>query len=124
VYRQYSQVFVAGHFPIERAVRTSRDLGDSRSLPFIKDVVSFGFAVGGGGPDDSIMLTNADTCLIPSLMPLVFESLRRRGMYYSLRVDHGRFDTPLADEVAGRGEFYPRGGPVCVHADMVGGGAG
>ena len=48
----------------EEPCRTSRDFGDTRSLPFIHDMVERA-ALYAGKPTDMIILINADICLTP-----------------------------------------------------------
>src|SRR5579859_1189616 len=104
VYRLPDYRIVPGHQRENAAVRTSKDLGDPRSLPFIKDLIAFGFSAPGGV--DAVMLTNADTCIIPSAVPEIIEALNRWGCYFSLRYEHRRFNRPLPDEVARRAPIF------------------
>ncbi len=65
--------------------RTSRDLGDQRAIPFVKDVIQVGIDL--CGPHDSVMLTNADSSLVQETADKVFDALFKKGCCYSSRMD-------------------------------------
>lgn len=83
--------------------RSARDIGDSRDLLFIKDVIQRGVeACPGGG---FVLLTNTDTCLTPGFK----HTLQRLDgeAYFSHRRDFLRLDRPLTQNEIEGGQWYP-----------------
>ncbi|HXE54240.1 MAG TPA: hypothetical protein VN541_14550 [Tepidisphaeraceae bacterium] len=104
-YREFPNI-VSGHQVISRAARTSASIGDDRRLPFVKDLVEFAFGLKTNAPVDAAIMTNTDTCMIPSRIPAAFDSLQSRGCYYSFRYEHGGFIRPLDDAAVGSAPIY------------------
>ena len=104
-YRQFEGTVSGRHQVIWSARRTSRALGDDRTLPFVKDLIGWAFDADPSG-GCAVMLTNADTCIMASGIPLIMSALESVGCYYSLRHELRRFDAPLPDEIARRGVVY------------------
>jgi hypothetical protein len=77
--------------------RTARDIGDTRDLPWIKDMLSFAFTQFEMRRNNIVCLTNDDTILHPDL-PRVLEERRRDSECVSAHrvnlpersTDHGR----------------------------------
>jgi glycosyltransferase involved in cell wall biosynthesis len=46
----------------ENFARSSKDLGDSKAAPFVKDIIEAGMLV--AAPGDRVVMTNRDTCLV------------------------------------------------------------
>lgn len=65
--------------------RSALDLGDVRSVPFIKDVIEV--AVKEASLDDAIMLTNADSSLCQKADSFIFQGLYDQGCCFSTRRD-------------------------------------
>ena len=61
------------------------------AIPFVADMIDFGFRRN----PDGLILTNADTCVLPDALPTIREALDAYGCYYSRRVDLPRIDAPL-----------------------------
>jgi hypothetical protein len=75
------------HYP-----RNSDQLGDSRSLPYLKDVLLEGL---NACPEDGlVMWTNDDTILHPELPALLAEEVARKGAVSSLRINFDRGSIP------------------------------
>src|SRR6185312_1011922 len=66
------------------ARRTSEQLGDSRSLPYLKDVIDF--AAASADPDDVVCLTNADSRLVTDAGPVIRRAMRQCDCLYSRRI--------------------------------------
>jgi len=106
-YRVMQGRLIPAHQGIEQAPRSSLELGDARRLPYVRDFISFAFDAAQAHGAEAVMITNADTCLIPSLFENLFESLLKHGCYYSHRVDHQRIDAPLSEAEALKGAVFP-----------------
>lgn len=65
--------------------RTAKDIGDQRDVPFIKDVIEVG--IKRAGPDDAIMLTNADSQIVRDAGDWTVEKLLDVGCCWSARRD-------------------------------------
>ena len=69
---------------IERVSRTSQSVfKDTRDLPFVKDMIQQ--AVELCEPDDVIVLTNADICLMPDIEEQIGEAVSRAGACHAAR---------------------------------------
>ena len=66
------------------AKRSSRDLGDVRLLPYLKDVIDF--AMEKAGPDDIVCLTNADSCLVSDASAVLRRTMANASCCFSRRV--------------------------------------
>ena len=69
--------------------RSSKSFGDVRALPFVRDIItkanSFGY-----GPNDVIMLTNDDVCLVEGTLQKMITRAKEIGSTYAHRRDfHG-----------------------------------
>lgn len=65
--------------------RSSSDLGDQRSIPFVKDVIAA--AIAKCSEHDAVMLTNADSSLCQETADYVFQGLFKNQCCYSSRMD-------------------------------------
>lgn len=72
--------------------RDSRDIGDNRALPYLKDVLDV--ALRQAGPDDAIMFTNDDTVMHPDVIPAIRERLGKQPTFCSFRVNYFKGQTP------------------------------
>lgn len=73
--------------------RTSQSLGDSRRLPYLRDVLKAGLDRSQKA-DDVIMLTNDDSILHPALAGVVFDYLTRVPAVTSGRITFERDEAP------------------------------
>lgn len=91
---------------VQRFQRDATSVGDSRPLPFIKDVIEHGYQNASAfGDNELILLTNTDTCLTPGFAHAI---QRLDGeAYYSHRRDFERLDRPLTHNEIENGHWYP-----------------
>jgi hypothetical protein len=93
--------------PLDSEPRDSRTVGDSRPMPFVKDVINSAF-YWGASDSDAIAFTNADVCFTPGLTGWILDTVPRHGAAYSHRWDFARLDKPLSNEAqVQRGKWYP-----------------
>lgn len=91
-----------------QAKRTSRDVGDTRTLPFVRDIVDAALLNGTQAHTDVIALSNADVCFAPGLTGWVLDKVRRHGSIFTHRWDFAKLEKPLPNERAVRsGAWYP-----------------
>jgi len=92
--------------PIKDFTRDATAVGDTRPLPFIKDVIEHGYQNASALDENAlILLTNTDTCLTPGFAHTL---QRLEGeAYYSHRRDFARLDRPLAHNEIENGHWYP-----------------
>ncbi len=89
-------IFVDGKYS-----RSSLSIGDSRQLPFVKDVIDG--AMSEVKQDGIIVLTNADTCLFPEAAAAIRREMNGRPCICSGRIDVPRCDHPFKQaELSGR----------------------
>lgn len=71
------------------ARRTSRDIGDNRKLPYIRDLIDFGCdaAERAGDPDGIVVFTNSDVGVVPEAAEAVRYALRDAPCAFSRRID-------------------------------------
>lgn len=88
--------------------RTSLDLGDTRPVPFVRDVIEKAIDYAPSSPD-IVALTNSDVCFTPGLTGWVLDRVRRHGAAFTHRWDfHRGIERPLVnEEEVRRGELYP-----------------
>lgn len=100
VTREHNKWVMVWHETDRHAKRTSRDMGDSRKLPFIRDL--FDFAVERLRDDEIVCFTNSDVCLTPEAPDEIRRKLQTGECCYSRRVDLGNTDAPTLkrDEIA------------------------
>lgn len=93
-------------FPMGLA-RTSLEVGDTRPVPFIADVVNH--AVPYCRKDsDIICWTNSDVSFAPGLTGQVLEKCERYGAAYTHRWDFAKLEKPFVSEAGvRRGKWYP-----------------
>lgn len=93
----------------EHAKRNSLELGDSRPVPFLKDLVEHAIDSPLVRHFDIVALTNADACFAPGLTGAVFDRVRRQGAAFTHRWDFpSGLERPLVnEEEVQRGQFYP-----------------
>lgn len=73
---------------IEKVDRTSKSaFGDTRDLPFVKDMIEQAAEL--CDPEDVIVLTNADICLMPDIEDQINESVSRAGACHAARWNFG-----------------------------------
>lgn len=60
-------------------------LGDTRALPFIKDIISYGAAK--ADSNDILVFTNSDVCLVPEALSAIRAKLDKQPACYSRRVE-------------------------------------
>ena len=80
--------------------RTSKDIGDAKAVPFIKDVIDFGCE--GAEPDDIVVFTNTDICFAPETIKVVRAKMKGNGCCYSRRIDVFNGAIPLNAKQLGR----------------------
>lgn len=105
-------VYEQGHhwrpFPhYELFARMSDTVGDTRPMPFVKDVVN---QVADANVAESaiIALSNADVCFCPGLTGWILDIVPRHGAAYTHRYDFKRLEKPLVNEAqVRRGDWYP-----------------
>lgn len=93
--------------PFTTSTRDSSDVGDSRPMPYIHDLIE---SVMHRNPRDSdvIALTNADVCFTPGLTGWILDAVPRHGTAFTHRWDFPRLDKPLVNEAqVKRGKWYP-----------------
>lgn len=74
--------------------RSSRDIGDNRDLPFVKDVINF--ACDKIGSNDWTILTNTDSCLVTETPDVLKELVYKGNCFYSSRIDVDTTENPLS----------------------------
>lgn len=85
--------------------RDATSVGDTRRLPFIKDIIDQTTACQHHHPDGLILLTNTDTCLTPGFAHAI---QRLDGeAYFSHRRDFPRLDRLLTQNEIEGGQWYP-----------------
>lgn len=82
--------------------RSSLDLKDTRSVPYVKDVIASAEA----RSDDIVVMTNADSCLAVETLDVLVEKLVGGGVKWSSRYD---VDKPMKSQltvaqIVGRGQ--------------------
>lgn len=84
-YRNDKQGVMAAKFRLKKGQRSSLDIGESRLVPFIKDVINYGmFAY----PDNiNFLYTNADLSLVKDAAIFIRDSLAKNECGYSHRMD-------------------------------------
>ncbi len=93
--------------PFDNPIRDSSDIGDTRPMPYIHDLIE---SVMHRNPRDSdvIAFTNADVCFTPGLTGWILDAVPRHGAAYTHRWDFARLTKPLANEAqVKRGTWYP-----------------
>lgn len=84
-------------YPTEKNPRTSKtELGDTRALPFIKDIIDYGAKK--ALPNDIVIFTNSDVCLVPEALAAIRTQLETMPACYSRRVDVDNALPPLTLE--------------------------
>lgn len=76
--------------------RSSRDLGDTRSLPFVRDVIDRGAGLLPIG--DALVLTNDDTCMCEDAAGQVIDAMRTAIGCFAHRWDVANLTRPLKKE--------------------------
>lgn len=70
------------HVLSEQLARTSRNIGDERTAPFVKDMIELGFT-----RDDTVMLTNGDAHICRDVFDVIRRELPEGGALCSNRRD-------------------------------------
>jgi glycosyltransferase involved in cell wall biosynthesis len=73
--------------------RSSKDLGDSKAAPFVKDIIEAGMVL--ATPGDRVVMTNRDTCLVRDTTERLLS--RQEEASYAVRQD---FFNPIAESAA------------------------
>jgi hypothetical protein len=89
----YQNGVVPCHISMTELPRNSRDIGDSRELPFIKDLIEYGIEK---HRPEVVVITNADICLAKDAAKRVSDVLNTSDACYSHRMN---FDGPLEDPI-------------------------
>jgi len=93
-------------FPADRR-RTSREVGDSRPVPYILDFIDHALQLA-RDPDDIIAWSNSDVSFAPGLTGQVVDRCRRFGAAFTHRWDFERLAQPFVSAaMIRRGKFYP-----------------
>lgn len=74
-----------------RFTRSSRNIGDTKFVPFLKDVIECGVTLS-RSDNDVIVFTNADNCLAQNTFDVVSETLERYPACVSQRYNYERLD--------------------------------
>lgn len=73
--------------------RTSRSIGDHRSLPFVRDLIERGMK-DCKGPHDVVVITNSDVGMVPETHHYL-RSLSNRGAVFAYRFNHDLITGPM-----------------------------
>jgi len=73
--------------------RSARDIGDPVALPYINDMLDH--AAAKAEPDDILLITNADICLVPGLAKELVQKCKSVGSTYCHRWDFPRVNTHI-----------------------------
>lgn len=93
--------------PAKTFTRDATSIGDTRTLPFIKDVIEQAYENAALLSEDNafILLTNTDTCLTPGFAHAI---QRLEGeAYFSHRRDFAKLERPLTQNEVENGQWYP-----------------
>lgn len=82
--------------------RNARNIGDARALPPVADIIDCGLNFNA----DAIILTNDDTCIALDALPVILNSLKEHGCYYSRRMDFTRIDRAMTIAQLKTGRTY------------------
>lgn len=74
-------------FEMTEASKTSRDIGDTRRLPRVADVIDFGAGTDEVRNEDIVVLTNSDICLTEDAINDIRKKLKTDECCFSRRVD-------------------------------------
>jgi hypothetical protein len=89
--------WIPAPFKRHLANRDSRSVGDSRSVPFIRDMIDQAIQSARDG-SDIIALTNADVCFTPGITGWILEAVPRQGAAFANRFDFPRIDRLCVSE--------------------------
>lgn len=103
-WRQLGPGWITVAHQLEPTQRSSRDLGDTRRLPYLRDVVEHGLK--SAREQDCLVLTNADSNLVPETTEMVGEAVAAYGSCYSQRMDVRIWKPMVAAELGGQ-RLYP-----------------
>lgn len=108
--RTWNEIYKEGPWvpvPIKDAElkRSSRNVGDSKTVPFIKDLLTM--ACSRSGPDDILVLTNADTCFARGITEALIEEVSVNISMSAHRYDfhHDLYEIYTPSQVM-MGDFY------------------
>lgn len=86
--------------------RTSRVFGDTRSMPFIRDMINFAATLA-ADDNDIIVLTNADICFVPDITKQILTAVEEHGSACGTRWNFQRLTTPIVSlHVLKSGEWF------------------
>lgn len=78
---------------------------EGRKVPYVLDV--FDAACDGRSPDDCMIYTNADVCVLSNCAMVCLSALQETDAFYSYRRDFNQdFSAPIPDDVVLRGNAY------------------
>lgn len=73
--------------------RSSRDIGDTRKLPYIRDIIDFGCSDPGATENDIVVFSNSDVAVVPEMLMSLRQKMQSCECCYSRRIDVLNFDT-------------------------------
>jgi len=76
--------------------RNANSVGEQKPVPFVRDLLLEAVRI--AGPNDIIVFTNDDTCLIPGLTKTLLNIVPDRGALYGSRREIRSFSKPLSME--------------------------
>lgn len=91
--------------------RTSKDIGDTRTLPFLKDLINIGIK---RFSPDIIFFSNADTCFCNNVIERVSESLGQKDCCYAKRRNFPKLEQEIGPDKIGEGILEPYGVDLLV----------
>ena len=100
----YNKGWIPCHIPDHELKRSSKDIGDTRQMPYIRDLIDR--ACFFAEPQDVIVITNNDTCIVNSALDDLKAPINRWGCAYCYRYDFHRIDRELTKEEALKGTWY------------------
>ena len=100
----YSKGVIPVHVRDSDLKRSSRSIGDSRRLPFIRDLINY--ACKDAISSDVIIITNNDTCIVDTVLDDISEQISKFGCACANRRDFDRLEGPIAREEVKNGKWY------------------
>ena len=92
-------LFIEGQYP-----RSSRDIGDTRNLPYVRDIIDHGVAI---GTDAAIIVfTNADICLTAEAPDAVLRAMDGKPCCFARRVDVETTKQLAAADLADKPKYF------------------
>jgi len=85
--------------------RTSRAIGDTRQIPYVRDLIDFGAEA--AGEDGIVVYANTDICLVPESDAVLRRKLAMGPCAFSRRIDVHHSDTPRSHADLSRSKPHP-----------------